>query len=241
MRILICNWKDLAHPKAGGAEVWTHGVARAWAANGHEVTLACSSAPGHPAEEVVDGVEVVRGGDYRFGVQRHARRLYEERSGRFDLVVDEVNTRPFAAPRWARRSAVVAMIHQVAREVWFHETPLPIALAGRYALEQRWLRPTADVRSTSRPFGEESLRLYGLRNNAVLPQGSSPKSAAPPRSPPDLRLRRPAVVRQAAGSRRARLREYHRSHRGPTWCRAGPRGRGAAWRSRRRGPRSPRS
>ncbi len=217
MRILICNWKDLAHPKAGGAEVWTHGVARAWAANGHEVTLACSSAPGHPAEEVVDGVEVVRGGDYRFGVQRHARRLYEERSGRFDLVVDEVNTRPFAAPRWARRSAVVAMIHQVAREVWFHETPLPIALAGRYALEPRWLRPYRDVRTyVSSRSGEESLRMYGLRNIAVLPQGSSLEDVR--RRPKESRPTFVFVGRLSSAKRpdhavRA-FREYSRSHQG---------------------------
>lgn len=178
MRILICNWKDGAHPRAGGAEVWTHGVARAWAAEGHEVTIACAAAPGHPAEEVVDGVEIARGGDYRFGVHRHARRLYERRGGRFDLVVDEVNTRPFGAPRWACRSEVVAVIHQVAREVWFHETPLPVALAGRYAFEPRWLRPYRDVRTyVGAASAAESLRTYGLRNIVVLPQGSALRAA----------------------------------------------------------------
>lgn len=174
MRILICNWKDLAHPRSGGAEVWTHGVARAWASEGHDVTIACAAAPGHPDEEVVDGVEIARGGDYRFGVHRHARRLYERRGGRFDLVVDEVNTRPFGAPRWARHSDVVAVIHQVAREIWFHETPLPVALAGRYAFEPRWLRPYRDVRTyVGSVSGADSLRMYGLRNIVVLPQGSA--------------------------------------------------------------------
>jgi glycosyltransferase involved in cell wall biosynthesis len=173
MRVLVCNWKDLAHPRAGGAEVWTHGVTAAWAAQGHDVTLACSSADGLAAIEWRDGVEIVRGGDYRFGVHRHARRVYEQQHGKFDLVVDEINTRPFNAPAWADRSRVVAFIHQLAREVWFHETPWPVALVGRHVLEPRWLRAYRDVplftpsRSTA-----ESLRAYGLDHAVALPQGS---------------------------------------------------------------------
>jgi glycosyltransferase involved in cell wall biosynthesis len=174
MRILVCNWKDQAHPRAGGAEVWTHGVAEAWVESGHEVTLACAIAPGLPARDERNGVQIVRGGDYRVGMHRHARRVYEKRGGDFDLVVDEINTRPFAAPRWARSSRVLAFIHQVAREVWFHETPLPVALAGRYLLEPRWLRAYRGVpmfapsRSTV-----ESLRDYGLEHVVAVPQASN--------------------------------------------------------------------
>jgi glycosyltransferase involved in cell wall biosynthesis len=173
MRILICNWKDLAHPRAGGAEVWTHGVASALVEDGHDVTLACSAAPGLPARDERDGVGILREGSYRVGVHAHARRVYEHHEGKFDLVLDEINTRPFGAPRWAQQSRVIAFIHQLAREVWFHETSLPIALAGRYVLEPRWLRAYADVpvftpsRSTA-----ESLRDYGIEHAVALPQGS---------------------------------------------------------------------
>jgi glycosyltransferase involved in cell wall biosynthesis len=173
MRILVCNWKDAAHPRAGGAEVWTHGVARAWVDAGHDVTLATSAVPDHAAREWVDGVEVVRGGDFRMGVHGHARQVYESRGGRFDLVLDEINTRPFGAPRWARRSEVVAFIHQVAREVWFHETPLPVALAGRFVFEPRWLRGYANVTTfTESDSSAASLRAYGLDGVSVLPMGS---------------------------------------------------------------------
>ena len=80
MRILICNWKDLAHPRAGGAEVWTHGVASAWVADGHDVTLACSAAPGLPVRDERDGVGILRGGSYRQGV--HAHRATRVRTAR---------------------------------------------------------------------------------------------------------------------------------------------------------------
>jgi glycosyltransferase involved in cell wall biosynthesis len=175
MRLLLCNWKDLAHPRAGGAEVWTRGVTSAWAADGHDVTIACSMAPGLARVEWHDGVEIVRGGDYRFGVRAHARHLYEQRHGKFDVVVDEINTRPFLAPRWADRSHVVAFVHQVAREVWFRETPLPVAVVGRYVLEPRWLRAyrRTPVLSASRST-VESLRDYGIEHAVALHQGTDP-------------------------------------------------------------------
>jgi len=175
MRVLVCTWKDLAHPRAGGAEVWTHGVTSAWAAEGHDVTIACSTAPDLAPREWRNGVEIVRGGDYRLGVHAHARRLYDKRHGKFDLVVDEINTRPFLAPRWADRSHVVAFVHQVAREVWFHETPLPVALLGRYVLEPRWLRAYRDVPVlTASRSTVESLRDYGLTHAVALSQGTEP-------------------------------------------------------------------
>ena len=173
MRILICNWKDLAHPLAGGAEVWTHGVASAWVRTGHEVTLACSSAPGLTSFDQRDGVRIERGGDYRLGVHAHARRVYRRNDGDFDLVLDEINTRPFRAPRWATKSRVVGFVHQVAREVWFHETPLPIATLGRFVLEPMWLRDYVSTPIyTPSVSSAESLGTYGLAHAVALPQGS---------------------------------------------------------------------
>ena len=37
MRVLILNWKDLAHPLAGGAEVFTEEMGRALVERGHTV------------------------------------------------------------------------------------------------------------------------------------------------------------------------------------------------------------
>ena len=36
-RILVLNWRDVHHPQAGGAEQYTHRIARGWAAAGAEV------------------------------------------------------------------------------------------------------------------------------------------------------------------------------------------------------------
>lgn len=39
MRILWLNWKDIRHPEAGGAEVYTHEIAKRLVEKGYEVTL----------------------------------------------------------------------------------------------------------------------------------------------------------------------------------------------------------
>jgi glycosyltransferase involved in cell wall biosynthesis len=185
MRILVCNWKDTGHPLAGGAEAMTAGFTRRWAELGHEVVWASAAVPDAPRSLVLDGVHVERGGDHRFGVHRHARSIYRGEHGRFDLVVDEINTRPFAAPRWATDSRVVAFAHQVAREVWMAEMPLPVALAGRYVLEPRWLRGYRDVLTcTVSQSSLASLQQYGLRRLHLLPMSSAIDVPAPGRRYP---------------------------------------------------------
>lgn len=173
MRILVFNWRDLAHPRAGGAEVYTDAVATEWERMGHEVVLFTSAVEGAPAEETAaGGYRIIRRGG-RHGVYREARRYWErEAAGKFDLVIDEVNTRPFGCPRWVRDTPVLGLIHQVCREVWFYEASLPVALLGRYLLEPAWLRqfrsvPVVTVSESSR----ESLKLYGITKVTVVPEG----------------------------------------------------------------------
>lgn len=186
MRILICNWKDVTHPAAGGAEVYTHQVARRWAAQGHDVTQFAAAVPGRADTELLDGVTVVRGGG-RLGVYRAAR-AFHAASGPYDLVIDEVNTRPFGCATWPGVTAV-ALIHQVCKEVWLHETRLPVALAGRYVLEPRWLArlrevPVLTVSASSR----DSLLEYGLRRVEVVGEGvvRRPRPPVPREADPTL-------------------------------------------------------
>lgn len=179
VRILVLAWRDLAHPAAGGSEVYVESMARRWAAAGHTVTLCCAAVAGRPADEMVEGVRVVRAGN-RFSVYRHAR-AFVARARDVDVIIECVNTKPFDAPRVAGTTPVVALIHQVAREVWWYEAPLPAAVLGRFVLEPRWLRryrdvPTLTISASSR----ESLLAYGLRDVTVLPVGIDPPDPAVP-------------------------------------------------------------
>jgi glycosyltransferase involved in cell wall biosynthesis len=171
MRILICNWKDLRHPLAGGAEVYTHECAKRWAALGHNVTLICAAVSGEPETDDHQGYRVIRKGS-RFGVYRAVAKFIRKHSYDYDVIIDEINTRPFFAHRFAKGTPVVALAHQVAREVWFHEMPLPIALVGRYLFEPMWLRKYARVPTlTVSQSSADSLRTYGLRNLSIVLEG----------------------------------------------------------------------
>ena len=177
MRILILNWKDLAHPAAGGAEVVTEEIARSLVARGHSVTLFAAAVENRPARERVEGLEIVRGGT-RLGVYRAARRFWrQEGRGSYDVVVDEINTRPFMTARWIGDTPVVALIHQLAREIWFYETPFPISLLGRYVLEPWWLRAYRDVPAltVSRSSADSLARYHGWRDVTVIPEGHGPR------------------------------------------------------------------
>jgi glycosyltransferase involved in cell wall biosynthesis len=175
LRILIFNWKDLAHPAAGGAEVFTEGFARELVKRDHTVTLFASAVEGRLADEMVDGIRIVRRGG-RLSVYREARRFWkEEGEGQFDVVIDEVNTRPFLTPRYIRSTPIVALIHQLAREIWRYEVPAPVGLVGRYIFEPWWLRSYRDIPvMTDSPSSAESFEAYGIKGARPLPIGAAP-------------------------------------------------------------------
>jgi len=176
MRVLILNWKDLAHPAAGGAEVFTEEVARALVRRGHQVTLFAAAVAGRPERELVEAVQVVRRGS-RTGVYRAARRFWAEQGGAgFDVVVDEINTRPFLTPRWVRGTPVVALIHQLAREIWSCELPFPVSVVGRYVLEPLWLRSYRSVPAltVSKSSADSLARYHGWRDVTIVPEGHTP-------------------------------------------------------------------
>ncbi len=141
LSILIMSWRDIRNPAAGGAEVFTHEVAKRWAQRGHRVTVLTSRYEDAPREELLDGVRIVRQGG-RFTVYRRVKQAYLERfRNGGDIVLDEINTRPFLAPSYVEGdSRVFALIFQLAREFWSYEMPFPMSVLGRYWLEDRWLR-----------------------------------------------------------------------------------------------------
>lgn len=152
--------------------MFTHNIARSWVQAGHSVTLFCSSFPGGN-DAWVDGVEVIRRGG-RLSVYREAPRFYGERSPDYDLVVDEINSRPFFCPRFVQGPRVVAMVHQVADEVWRHHLPWPVSEAARRA-ERRWLKeyrhvPIAALSVSTR----ESLISLGMQRVWVTAAGHEP-------------------------------------------------------------------
>jgi glycosyltransferase involved in cell wall biosynthesis len=160
----------------GGAEVFTHEVTKRWVKAGHEVTLFTSEFPGCEREEILDGVDVIRAGG-RFGVYWNARRQYRRRFSKegYNVVVDEINTRPFFSPKFVKNGEkIVALIHQLAREYWFYETPFPVSYVGYHFLENHWLRDYIDVPTvTVSESTKQDLLVLGFKDVFIVPEGLS--------------------------------------------------------------------
>lgn len=178
-RILILNWRDIRNPAAGGAEAWTHEVAKRWVAQGHAVTLLTSGFKGGPSAETVDGVRIRRigrltTGSFHLRVQRELPRVRG-----FDAVVDEINTIPFLTPLWRRRlPPTLAHVHQLAADVWDAELPTPLATVGRW-IEPRLLAPYRDAPVVTISASTcADLRALGFSNVSIVPCGRD--------DPPDL-------------------------------------------------------
>lgn len=208
MRILWCSWKDLSHPLSGGAEIYTHAVASRLTAAGHEVHLACSAVNAKPADECVDGVHVRRRGGALVGTYREARLFYERSCRDWDLIIDEINTRPFNAPLWSRSTPVLALCHQITREVWHSEAPMPLAILGRWVLEPWWwTRYQRTTVATISRSTADSVRALGTRDVRVLPVGSEQVER------PDVsRALRPTVISVGRISSAKRPLDVLRSH-----------------------------
>lgn len=168
--IVILNWRDLANPRAGGAEKVTHEIARRWVQWGHRVTLFCASYPGALTEESVDGIQIIRRGR-QHTVHWAAYCYYRDHlRGHCDIVVDEVNTIPFFAPLYAREP-VLMFSHQLAREIWRYEAPFPLSTVG-YLMEPMYLQayrhtPVMTVSHSTR----DDLRRLGLQGPCyVIPE-----------------------------------------------------------------------
>ncbi len=134
---------------------------------GHTVEWFSASFPGAAAVEELDGIRIVRAGR-QWTVHWHAFKRYRRSlRGRFDAVIDEVNTMPFFTPFWAGIPAFM-LIFQLARGVWWYESPFPVSAVG-FAIEPIYLRgyrhtPAFTIsRST-----EQDLRALGFKGPITL-------------------------------------------------------------------------
>jgi len=171
MRILIFSWRDMKSPFSGGAEVFTFENAKRWVKAGHEVTWFTSEVKNNPAEETIEGVKIIRRGG-EITVQIHAFFYYRKFfKGKFDLILDQINTIPFFTPLYVKEKKI-ALIFQLAREVWFYEAAFPISLIG-YILEFIYLKlyKRIAVITISESTNQDLLGLGFTNKITVVPVG----------------------------------------------------------------------
>src|SRR5213594_682647 len=173
MRILWYNWRDIKNPDAGGAEVFTHEVCKRLVKQDgvDSITIFAASFDAAFAEEKIDNVRIVRRGN-KYSVYSEAKKFYEQNRDCFDIVVDEINTKPFGTPSFVHDKPIVALIHQLAREFWFYETRFPINVMGYFFFENYWLRKYRDIPTiTVSRSTEEDLSRLGFKHVTIVPEG----------------------------------------------------------------------
>lgn len=184
-RVVFLNWRDLAHPQAGGAELYCQSLAERFAAAGADVALLTARPPGLPASAITCGVRISRGGG-TFGVYPSvlARLARLARTGRgVDAVVDCQNGIPFFSPLvLPRHVPVVQVLHHVHQKQFPLYFPGPLARVGQL-LEtpgSRWVyrrRPVVVVSPSTRDEARSVLALPGPRY--LVPNGVTTALSAP--------------------------------------------------------------
>lgn len=150
LRVLVLNWRDIRHPQTGGAEQYMHEICRRWVRQGVGVTWFTARAAGRPAQEVLDGIRIVRSGGALSLYPRAALWLTRTR-GQFDAVIDCQNGIPFFSPLFTEGGVpVVQVVHHVHQDQFATRFAPPVAAFGRF-LE-----------------GPASRRVYGPRTIAAV-------------------------------------------------------------------------
>jgi glycosyltransferase involved in cell wall biosynthesis len=136
MKILWLSWKDHVHPQAGGAEVVLRELNQRLSRDGHEVTILTAGYSGAEKITKLDGVTIIRVGRNRYvhsfrALSHYLRKL----RGTFDVVIEVVNTAPYFSTLFGGSQSMYLFYHQLARDVWFHETKFPLNRLGFHVLE----------------------------------------------------------------------------------------------------------
>jgi glycosyltransferase involved in cell wall biosynthesis len=182
LRILWLNWRDIKNPEHGGAEVLTHEIAtRLVRKRDHKITLFTAHFPGALTAENVDGIHIIREGG-KYTVYNKAQTYYKKNKNYYDLVIDEINVKPFLTPKFVREKPILALIHQISPEQFLYELPFPLNYIGRYYFERKWLSFYKDMTVvTVSDSSKQDLRALGFKNILIIPEGSEaiPLSAVP--------------------------------------------------------------
>lgn len=126
-KILIMNWRDIT--RLGGAEIYTHSIAKRFVKLGHEVTFLCRSHPGEKKLDNIDDITIFRTGGkfslYLTAFWNYERRLRNEK---FDVVIESINGVPFFTPLYVKEQKI-AIIYHLVMIYSFKNYPSPCRLS----------------------------------------------------------------------------------------------------------------
>jgi len=127
---------------------------------------------------------VRRGG--RYSVYRAAYEWLRRERPAYDVLIDHINTIPFFAPLYDR-SRVVALVPQLARDVWWYEAPRALAPLGIASERMYHLCYRTTPAITISESSKADLRAFGWKGPIEviampIPSSTGAAAAAPPKS-----------------------------------------------------------
>ena len=163
MNIVILNWRDLANPMAGGAEVVVDKLLVGLSERGHTVTLICGGPVGKRP------YRVIRAG------KTYSQYLLVPFFAMFkcadaDLIIDADCGIPFFSPIWSR-APKVCLVHHLHTDQWADLLPIPLAKIAAYLekliIRKVYRRTTFVAVSHSTKDALEALGVVGDRINVI--------------------------------------------------------------------------
>ena len=134
--VLLLCWRDTTHPQGGGSERYLERVGAELVARGMTVTLLTAAYDDADAEEIRNGVRILRAGGRLSVYPRALATIAAARLGRGrlgftapDVIVDTQNGIPFFAELVSPAPTVV-LVHHCHREQW--------PVAGRWLGRLGW-------------------------------------------------------------------------------------------------------
>jgi len=166
MKIIWFTWKDITHPRSGGAEFLGDRIATKLVEEGHEIIFITSNYKGAKKTEIHNGYKIIRIGN-RYTVYLEALLYYKKHLECWaDQIIEEINTIPFMTQLYVKEKRVL-LVYQLCREIWFYETFFPLNLFG-YLIEPvyLWLLRNNKVLTESQST-KDDLQKYGFKKENI--------------------------------------------------------------------------
>lgn len=145
LSIVIFNWRDPWDPLAGGAERVTLKHAEYWVKQGHEVTWVSGLYEDAEPDEVKQGILYLRRGNSKTLFLRAWWIFLFELKSEPDVIIDEVHGLPMFSPLWAKNKKIIALIHEVAQEIWSEMFQFPVSTIGKWIEKYIFPKVYADI------------------------------------------------------------------------------------------------
>ncbi len=126
LRILILNWRDVNHRRAGGAEVYAREMAKGLTAVGHRVTFFSGNDGSEARYDTADGVRIIRRGGFHTVYLWAALYYIFKLRTQTDIIIDCENGVPFFTPIYARKP-IYCVVHHIHLDVFRRELSRPAA------------------------------------------------------------------------------------------------------------------